>query len=158
MRNKILKIIKEKQNFNIIIIALIAVGLIFFASSFSQKEEVKEIEVDHSKYINELEEKIANIASSIIGTTAKASVTLESGTEYIYLNQNTKELEKTEQTYIILKDNNGGEKPLVVTEKMPQIRGVVVIAPGANEQMQEEIQESISALLNIRSSKVKVVN
>jgi len=68
-----------------------------------------------------------------------------------------------DQTYnniqcIVVDDGSGGQKALIVTEKMPQIRGVVVIAKGATNSQKTAIKEAVAALLNIRSSKISVIN
>ena len=159
MKHKILELFKDKKKTNVIIIALIAFGLLLSFTSIFEKEEVRVSQtMDYTQYINGLEEKIASIASQIIGSTAQANLTLETGTEYVYLDQNTIEEQKNEQSYIVIDDGSGGEKALIVTEKMPQIRGVVVVAKGANNAQTEAIKNSVAALLNIRSSKISVIN
>lgn len=160
MKHKIIELFKDKKKSNIVIIALIVLGGIFmFSSLFEEKQETKVVEtMDYTQYISTLEEKIANIASQIVGAPAEANLTLETGTEYVYLDQNTIEEQKNEQSYIVIEDGLGGEKALIVTEKMPQIRGVVVVAKGASDLETEAIKSSVAALLNIRSSKISVIN
>ena len=159
MNHKISELFKDKKKTNLIIIALVVLGGIFMFSSIFEKEESKVKEtIDYTQYIASLEEKIEGIASQIIGSTAQANLTLETGTEYVYLDQNTIEEQKNEQSYIVIDDASGGEKALIVTEKMPQIRGVVVVAIGANDLQTEAIKSSVAALLNIRSSKISVIN
>lgn len=160
MKHKILELFKDKKKTNVIIIALVVLGALFtFSSFFEETPKSKVVEtIDYSTYIKSLEEKIAGIASQIIGGTAEANLTLETGTEYVYLDQNTIEEQKNEQSYIVIEDGQGGEKALIVTEKMPQIRGVVVVAKGATNLETEAIKSSVAALLNIRSSKISVIN
>lgn len=159
MKHKILELLKDKKKTNVLIISLVVIGGIFTFSSFFEEKEIKPAEtMDYLEYINSLEEKIAGIASQITGVATEANLTLETGTEYVYLDQYTTEELKNEQSYIVIDDGSGGEKALIVTEKMPQIRGVVVVAKGATNQQTEAIKSSVAALLNIRSSKISVIN
>jgi len=159
MKNNFLKKIKDKKKTNIIIAFLVVLGVILIVSTFIKEPEKAETEnLNHSEYIALLEEKIAKIASNVTGLQAEATLTLETGTEYVYLDQNTTEQEKNEQSYIVVDDGSGGQKALIVTEKMPQIRGVVVIAKGATNSQKTAIKEAVAALLNIRSSKISVIN
>ena len=159
MKHKITELFKDKKKTNFIIVALVVFGGLLIFSSLFEKGESKVVEkTDYSAYVQSLEEKIESIASQIVGFQAEANLTLETGTEYVYLDQNTVEEQKNEQSYIVIDDGSGGEKALIVTEKMPQIRGVVVVAKGATEQQTEAIKSSVSALLNIRSSKISVIN
>ena len=159
MKHKILELLKDKKKTNVLIISLVVIGGIFTFSSFFEEKEIKPAEtMDYLEYISSLEEKIAGIASQITGVATEANLTLETGTEYVYLDQYTTEELKNEQSYIVIDDGSGGEKALIVTEKMPQIRGVVVVAKGATNQQTEAIKSSVAALLNIRSSKISVIN
>jgi len=159
MKAKFLEILKDKKKTNIIIAFLVVLGVILIVSTFIKEPEKAETEnLNHSEYIALLEEKIAKIASNVTGLQAEATLTLETGTEYVYLDQNTTEQEKNEQSYIVVDDGSGGQKALIVTEKMPQIRGVVVIAKGATNSQKTAIKEAVAALLNIRSSKISVIN
>jgi stage III sporulation protein AG len=102
------------------------------------------------------------------------AVTLESGSEYVYANNTNKSTDlaetqndsqitvkqndSTEEQYIII-DSGDGESALVVTEKLPRIRGVVIVASGANnEQIRQAIVNSVTTALDISSRKVYVTN
>ena len=159
MKDKILKLLEDKKKTNIVLLFLVLVGLIFVLMPITKEEEKPSAShFDHNEYITSLEEKIADIASKIVGGEATATLTLETGTEYVYLDQNTTEEQKKEQSYIVIEDSSGGEKALIVTEKMPLIRGVVVVAKGANNGQVEAVKTAVAALLNIRSSKISVIN
>ena len=52
---------------------------------------------------------------------------------------------------------DGGEQALIVTEIMPQIRGVAIICKGGNiEQTAEKIKNAVTAALNITSKRVYI--
>lgn len=160
MKDKLLELIKDKKKTNVIIVVLIIIGviLIFFPTEKKTEKTDMTQAVNYAEYIATLEEKIASIASKITGFSAEATLTLETGTEYVYLDQTTTEEQKNEQSYIVVDDGAGGETALIVTEKMPQIRGVVVVAKGASNTQTEAIKTAVSALLNIRSSRISVIN
>lgn len=159
MKEQIKQLLNSKKAVNALIIALIALGALILASAYLPKGDKKKEEAGLSddQYSAALEQKIAKIASDITGREASATVTLENGSEYIYLDTQKTGSDKSEQDYIIVKEEGGGENGLLVTEKMPQVRGVVVIAGGADKQQCEAIKESVMALLNLRSSKVCVL-
>lgn len=159
MKERLTSFLKNKSNLNLLIILLVFLGvfLIFFSPTNKKEEKNVSSETNYTEYSKNLEEKIEKIAESITGKEVTATVTLETGNEYVYLDETTTDTEKNEQTYIIVKDDSGGEKALLVTERMPEIRGVVVIAKGASVSQCESIKESLQALLNIRSSKICVL-
>ena len=118
MKGKILELLKDKKKTNVIIVFLVIIGLVLVLSSFvSPKTEEKTTDENHAEYIKSLEEKIAKIASNVTGLEAEATLTLETGTEYVYLDQNTTESQKNEQSYIVINDGEGGEKALIVNIK-----------------------------------------
>ena len=101
-------------------------------------------------------------------------ITLEAGSEFVYAsekktNQNTinekdsgtekKETkEDTENKMIILNDTNGGEKPLVIKEILPKIKGIAVICEGGDKLIvKNRIIEAISTLLSVPISNVCVI-
>lgn len=159
MKERLTSFLKNKSNLNLLIILLVFLGvfLIFFSPTNKKEEKNVSSETNYTEYSKNLEEKIEKIAESITGKEVTATVTLETGNEYVYLDETKTDTEKNEQTYIIVKDDSGGEKALLVTERMPEIRGVVVIAKGASVSQCESIKESLQALLNIRSSKICVL-
>ncbi len=93
-------------------------------------------------------------------------VTLESGTEYVYAternsNSGTKEnkestekynneiSDKTEETYIIIKTDNG-EQPLLLSALAPSVRGVAIVCDSAaNGVVADNIKQAVCTLLDI---------
>ncbi len=167
---KIKRILKKPK----IIIALGVAGilLIFVSSNFSEKSEnnTQKFSVDCEEYKNEIEENVKEITSSISGDkNPTVVVTLENSVRYTYADtgesdntkanggNTTQESEKNKRSYITVKDSNGGEKALIVTESMPQIRGVAIICSGGDsEEIREKIQNAVLAALNITSKRVYI--
>ncbi|MDD3279178.1 MAG: stage III sporulation protein AG [Lachnospiraceae bacterium] len=66
--------------------------------------------------------------------------------------------DSSEETTVYEKDASGGQTPYVVSEIMPQVRGVLVVAEGAdNPQVVSQISEGIMALFRVEAHKIKVV-
>ena len=63
----------------------------------------------------------------------------------------------TETTYIIVKDADGAQRPLVVTQTQPEIRGVVIVSRrGGDAQIRERITEAVKTALDLSSTQVCV--
>lgn len=106
------------------------------------------------------------------GQEVSVMVTIDNGIEYLYASENksdndvvedsnsgnkTKQSDKNENTYKTIKDNDGNETPLIVSEIMPQIRGVFVVCDnGDDEFVQAAIKSAVQTVLNISSEKIYV--
>lgn len=181
--DKILESIKsvlsnDKYKKMIIILGLVGIALIFLSSVFKPEkkpviEQTKDISTEH--YINQLEDNLTNIVSSIYGAgQTKVLVTLENGKETIYATEEKKnkeecedkvggettrrqETDDTERKYITIKDSNGTETALAVTELQPTIKGVVVVCQGGdNPVVQQRVTNAVTTALNITSKRVCV--
>lgn len=96
-------------------------------------------------------------------------ITLESGIKYSYADiREGVSADKTEsdskstsselkQSYITVKSADGGEQALLVTTEMPEVRGVAIVCEGGDdEQINEKIQNAVTAALNITSKRVYI--
>lgn len=118
------------------------------------------------EYVSDLENRLTAMISSIDGAgETKVMVTLESGSEEIYLHDydygenidpsGKNSLERKDE-YVIV-DSGSGEKGIVVRVKEPEIRGVAVVCKGADsETVRSRIVETVTALLDISSARVSV--
>ncbi len=165
-----------------IILALgaIGIGLIFFSSFFggeeknSQMAELQSGTSDMETYTEKLETGLTEIVNGINGgTDAKVLVTLEKGTEYVYATEAKETLQKTEDStsggrnqenssletgYIIIKDADGGQQALAVTEMQPVVKGVVILCSRGNDpKVQQDIINAVTTALNISSARVCVI-
>lgn len=118
------------------------------------------------EYAADLEMRLTSIISSIYGAgKTKVMVTLESGSEEIYLHDynygenadpSGKNSFERKDEYVIV-DSDGGEKGIVVRVAEPRVRGVAVVCEGGNsEVVREQIISAVTALLDISSAKVSV--
>ncbi len=160
---------KEIKHLNIIIAVLIALVLCVCYFSFLYKPNTDKTEENSTKefsstyeYVDWLENKLDNVLSKISGVgSVDVVLTLESGFSYDYAKdietkttvQNGNEITiKTEN--IILVSN----EPVVVKEIYPIIKGVVVVAKGAeNFSVKLNIIEAIQTVLEVEEQKITVL-
>ena len=147
--------------------ALLALGLILLAvSSLPTAKPAASTQSSSEDYAATLEERLASIISAIDGAgRVKVMVTLESGSEDVYLRDNDygenidpsgKSSRESKDKYVIV-DGTGEEKGIVVRVREPEIRGVAVVCEGAGSQtVQQQIVRTVTALLGISSAQVSV--
>lgn len=147
-----------------------AAALIISEAGQSKSVSVKETSTTEyhgtDEYISDLEERLTSMISSIDGAgETKVMITLESGSEEIYLHDydygenidpsGKNSLERKDE-YVIV-DSDSGEKGIVVRVAEPRIRGVAVVCKGADSQtVRSRIVETVTALLDISSARVSV--
>lgn len=168
----------EKYKKWIIVCGLIGIALIFLSGFFKGGQKTKDVDTDNittEQYISSLEQNLVNIVSSIYGAgKTKVLVTLENGKETVYATEEKKnkeasedkangettrrqESDDSEKRYITIKNSDGTEMALAVTELQPTIKGVVVVcAGGDNPDVKERIVSAVTTALNITSKRVCV--
>ncbi len=133
------------------------------------------------EYAAELETRLENLLSGIEGVgRADVMVTLEGGVEYVYAQEETRgndtvrqptsgetgegeavtvsSRENVEQRYIIVETEYGKREALVLTEREPSVRGVVVVCDGADDiRVQQNLTTVVTTALGIPSTRVCVV-
>lgn len=126
-------------------------------------------------YRDSTDRRLEQILSEINGAgDVKVMITYETTSEVVPALNITKSQQTTEET-----DNQGGKRtvnqenttenvvtssgegytnsPIVIKEIKPMIRGVIVVAEGANNpQIQKELMEAVTTIFQIKSHKVKV--
>lgn len=177
-KEKFLQLFKEKKIRIAVALGMAAVLLIGLSSVFPGKEKEKQATASQTTdtYITEIEQKLEQIAASIVGGKAEAMVTLENGIEYIYASETETDTQKNEdktgedktkiqqndsnaQKYIIVKNANGDEEALVVTEIMPTVKGVVVVCDCKGDSvLAEAVRQAVVTALNISEKRVCVID
>lgn len=160
---------------------LIALGiggiiLIFISSLFSGTDTQNEKTTTDvgaytaEQYCSVLENDIKSIVTGITGDkNPTVVITLESGIRYSYASADETDSssatgsttdqssESKKQSYITIKTADGGEQALIVTQIMPEVRGVAIICAGGNlEDTAEKIKNAVTAALNITSKRVYI--
>ena len=128
------------------------------------------------EYEKQLENDLSGIISQIDGAgNAHIMVTLEQTAKNVYATEEKKSGQETseagesgtgkqetnnsnETTYLVIKDENGSEKALPLTEIQPVVRGVVVVCDGGGDaRVQQEITDAVTTALHITSVRVCVI-
>ena len=178
-KDLIIDLIKKTKNNPklLIVIGIVGVSMIFISSIFdnSGKKEISTTKLTAYEYCNTLEVQLSKQIKEVVGGNVEVMITLESGVEYIYAseaknneseiedsdNKNSQKLQKDKESqnnFILYKDENGNEVPLVVTEIMPSVKGVVVGCDnGDNEYVCTTIKNLVTTALDVSDDKVCVV-
>lgn len=157
----------------LVIAGIIGMLLIFLSSLGSgEKEKAKVINTEFSadEYRLSLQNEIKNMVTDITGSKdVTVVITLESGMSYSYANvreeASAEESKDDSQSsdiqikegYITVKNADGGEEALLVSAKMPEIRGVAIVCEGGDsELLNEKITNTVTAALDITSKRVYI--
>ncbi len=124
-------------------------------------------------YTEQIEQKLEALISDMLGNTkVTVMVTLESGTEYVYADEvktdadvtrdqtalKTQQSDSNQKTYVVIKDADGNERPLIVTEKMPTVRGVVVVCEsGETTAVASAVRLAVRSALQIDDGKICII-
>jgi len=171
---------------NLVIILIIGVIIIIVASSFlsngeKPKNSTKENEAlalvsgNASDELREFEKKLEQILSEIKGAgTVKVMVTWNSDGEVVHAYNETEESlvreeqdssggsgrtdEKRLQKELVFMDSSTGRVPVVVRRIEPDVKGVVVVADGADSTVvRQDIINAVEALLGIPRHRIQVL-
>lgn len=122
--------------------------------------------INSEEYIKNTEKELENIIGDIQGAgKVKVMITLESCYENVYATgSNVKTDEEADaskaeyqEEYIVLKNGSNNEECLVIKVFEPTIKGVAVVAQGAdNPTVKNAILQTVCALFDISSAKVSV--
>lgn len=159
-------------------LALLGILLITLASFMppGKNEKTKNsknnyTETDINKYTDQLEKKINEIVKQIDGVgNCKVLITMENGVENIYANSEKKMSNSNEnltgtpshhndiQRDVVLIDGNDGKQALMVTQKEPTVKGVVVVCQGAeNDLVAKRVTDAVSKALHIKINRLSIV-
>ncbi len=176
MNEKIKQLICQFKNGKLILIlGICGILLIFVSSFFSSSDKDKKVSedvFDIDAYRLSLEENTESIVKSISGAKdVSVMITLDTGVTYNYadetkFNKSDRQSSDTtdvstdsENKYIILTDADGNEKPLVINEQLPQVRGVAVIySGGGKEYVKEQIEQALVATLGVTTKRIYITD
>ena len=170
--------LKGDKGRRLLIIAGIAGIALIFLSDFwpsgGSTQTAAATEATNAEYAEQLEKKLSVLIGNISGVgKSEIMVTLENGVEYVYANEERKTTDKTEdisdstqrvqqsndveQNVITVDDADGGKKALVRTQIEPQVKGVVVVCEGGDQELvQQRVTNAVTTALNITSKRVCV--
>lgn len=152
----------------LLIIVVVALILLPSASGSSNQSSVSKYTTT-AEYVANLEGKLESVLGSIKGAgQVKVMVSVENGPELIFAtntDENTTTTTSTddvvtnvtvEKDPIIISTSNGDE-PLILYEKLPDIKGVIVVSSGASDTyVKLQLISAVQAVLGISSNQIEV--
>ena len=173
--------LKKIKNIEFIIVGILAVVvLIIIFADFKQPQSTKSSNVSVTntsstfEYASELETRIEGVLSKINGAgNVKVLLTFDGVKELVLAKQTDEKTSKTKSdasngsqnttesttvsTEPVLITENGSTNPIVLMEILPEIKGVIVVAEGAdNIRVKLDLLKAIQALLRVDSSQVEI--
>ncbi len=153
----------------LIIIGIAGILLIFLSSLIPTEKTSSKQEADefsYEEYKSELQKEVENIVKSITGDRrASVLITFENTVLYSYADIAEETTNKSDNNsdserktgYITVKNADGSEKTVLVTAKMPSVRGVAIVCEGGdNELINQKLTGAVTAALNITSKRVYI--
>ena len=138
--------------------------LLVFASGWLGEEEPEaaaplQAEVTGTALETALEQRLQPVISAITGGTDDCIfVTLSGEAQAVYATEGTAGERDSETSYVIIKNADGSQSALKLTEICPEVRGVVVATPRAEDALiRERIVAAVMTAFGIPSSRVCVV-
>lgn len=179
LREKFLKIPRNKRTQYLVVTAMIAVILAIYFSTFAPEDNAQP-EATVSQAIEEYEDtgaaldrQMESILSDIEGAGAvRVMIAYESGSEIVPATSENTETTTTsdegdgvsktsetvrKQTDVVTVQDQSQSSALVLKEKMPEVKGIIVIAEGAGDiGVKLNLMRAVQTLLNISADKVDV--
>lgn len=164
-----LKLLSKDKKIKVMLpVCVVAFIFLFWGNTEEEKNTTTSYE-SHSyadEYTKNTEKELEAILSKINGAgKVRVMVTLDNCYENVYATgyaTKTEEDDKkikseNQEEYIIVKKGSGNEECLVVKVYEPQVKGVAVVAEGADSiYVKKAITETVCALFDISSAKVSV--
>ena len=117
------------------------------------------------EYCEAIENKLENVLESVKGlSNVKVYISILEGPKTIYLtetqtseNSSDGKVNKTQENIVYTQKVNGDAIPVEMTQVLPTIQAVLIVAKGADLKMQNTITNIVSSVLSVSVSKVEVL-
>ncbi len=153
----------KKKGILLAAIGILGVLLILWGT-FGEKETEEASEktgenLTTLEYIDQLENKIGNIAKQITGSNeVRVIVSVSTGTEYIYVSNEKLGENSSSKEYITVRTENGSDALILLKEIYPEVTGVSVACHGGDSpEIQAKLIRVISTSLNVSSHRICIV-
>ena len=187
IKEKLYNMGNKKLFQNLLIVCLVAAIIVisadtFFSNNKSSRNSIEETDIQFNiqtdsavTYEEQLEKKLKGILEQISGVgEVSVMVTLNTGREVIPATNTIETSSETNERdgdggtrtvtqnsvdrKIVLKNNVSVEdQPLIVKEVMPEVKGVIVVAQGAERvEVAARLTEAVQTVLGIPAFRVKV--
>ena len=153
-------ILSNKKIMKIVVIsAFLGIALIALSELIPEKTHKSEEETAKSSFVYDIEKEIVELVCAITGESEPTvMLTINASEKNIYAKEVKEQEDTSEEKYIIVKNSDGDEEALILTEIQPEIKGIVVASRYADDfLMKEKILYAVSTVLDLPSNKVCVV-
>ena len=118
--------------------------------------------VSTSDYVSSIESKLKSILSNINGAgKVEVMISVDGSSEIQFatdetITTNGQTTEKTINIVFVTKD--GVNQPIITSEKLPKINGVVVVSSGAKDtKVKLQLMSAVQTLINIDCDKIQIL-
>lgn len=171
---RLYKFLSGKNLKIMVLIIIFVVALVIFLKLNGEKTSSNTSSVSSSQtyltsleYSQALEQKLESVLSQVKGAgIVKVMISLDGSPELKYAmdsdtkvsNSSNGSTTSTSSASPILVGKNGSTSPLILTEILPKVKGVIVVSSGANDiSIKLDILNSVSTLLGISTDKINVL-
>lgn len=147
------RFVKIKHVEWVILAVFLAVILLIFLGNFTENEGEEESADALLQYTEALEKRLAQTLSSVTGAgRVRVMVHLESGVEIVPAVKTETEGDRSVTTVLTV-----GGKPMILREIQPRIKGVIVVAEGAeNATVKVNLLRAVATLTGVSVDAVQV--
>ncbi|MCR5553428.1 MAG: hypothetical protein K6F08_01650 [bacterium] len=139
---------------------LFLIVIAIFATSFKSTNKISEktkTETAVSSYQTFIEGRLVNIISSIKGLdNVKVYVSVGSSPEIVYATDKSSDSTKNGET-IVFSKNSSQTTPVIISEKYPEILGVLIVCKGITQKLNLDLTNSLSLVLNVPISCIQIL-
>ncbi|MBE6877616.1 MAG: hypothetical protein E7488_00400 [Ruminococcaceae bacterium] len=173
---KIIEYISHKGKSNLfVVIGIAGIMLIFISDLDFAGNDDKKYSDERSlyQYKSEMEKEITSLLEEIEGVgEAKVMITLESGEENIYVqqqktandtrkqqndNNSQEDIKTTFENEIVIVEESGNNSALIEKTIQPVVQGVAVVCSGADDiKVVSAVTNSVSVVLNVPTNRICV--
>lgn len=142
------------KGLGLLVIGLAAGVVLLVLGNRAEKTEVEpavtEVSFSFETYEKALSERLAEMIARVKGVSGvHVMLTLERGY--------SEEFAKDGENYLTVKQSDGGQETVKLSQEAPEIKGVAVICKGGDDpNVQKQIIEMISALFHLSASRIFV--
>lgn len=176
--NTLKKLLKNKQIKVVIIVLIFSLCALFilnssFGTSLTTATSNKSGGSNFTSsldYCEQLESKLKNVLNKINGAGNVSVMITVKGAPELIIASSSNEKTTTNSTTSggtqsntsissdpVIVTNSGVSSPLILTEKLPEITGVVVVADGAKDvKVRLSLLQAVQALLQVKSSNIQI--
>lgn len=153
-----IKALKENKKIQLLIVFSLVLLILIIGYVYINSKNQSQV-VASNDYVNSLEEKLSNVLSDVDGIgRVKVIINVESGMETVLASKVTETqsgnvTERVETPIIV----NG--ETVVLKEMYPKIKGVLIIAEGANSIASiNKLQQATISLLDININQIEILS